>query len=453
MSARRAIWEVARRELVERSRSRAMRISFIVVLALAVGGAVAAARLGQGTPTDDVALVGTRSVAMAPALQLQAEAAGRAVDIHRLRTVASARRAVDDGSVDVALVDGARLIVKRSQSDEAAALVKSAVAAQGALTRLESLGLTRAQAIEALTPRPLPVDLRGRSEAEQGLVYAGIMLLLLALATYGGAVASSVTEEKSSRVVELLLTTVSPRRLLTGKVLGVGALGVAQLAVTGGAALAAGRLAGGAGLPSGAAGTVALVVLWFLLGYAFYSVAFAAVGALVSRQEDLSATSAPLVGVLMGSFVLSIFALDFGRTPDSTIAQIAGFLPPTAPMIVPTRMVVGEMGAIELIVAVALELAGTALLIVVAARVYERAILRIGAPVNLGSLLGGSGAKAGGADHHEMLRGLVCLFGGGVLVLAAGEVSPIAVMLVAAGLFLVVRAAVRATTGAGPASG
>ena len=100
--------------------------------------------------------------------------------------------------------------------------------------------------------------------------------------------ARGVTEEKSSRVVELLLTTLSPRRLLAGKVLGVGLLGLAQLVVAGGAALAAGRLAGGAGLPSAAPETVALVLLWFVLGYVFYSVAFAAVGALVSRQEDLA---------------------------------------------------------------------------------------------------------------------------------------------------------------------
>ena len=100
--------------------------------------------------------------------------------------------------------------------------------------------------------------------------------------------APSVTEEKSSRVVELLLTTLSPRRLLAGKVLGIGLLGLAQLLLAGGAALAAGQLAGGAGLPSAAPEAVALVLLWFVLGYVFYSVAYAAVGALVSRQEDLA---------------------------------------------------------------------------------------------------------------------------------------------------------------------
>ena len=84
------------------------------------------------------------------------------------------------------------------------------------------------------------------------MLAVGLMaLLLLVLVFYGQAVAQGVTEEKSSRVVELLLTTLSPRRLLTGKVLGIGLLGLAQLLLAGGAALVAGQLAGGAGLPVG----------------------------------------------------------------------------------------------------------------------------------------------------------------------------------------------------------
>ena len=390
MNGRRAIWEVARRELVERLRSRAVRLSMVLMLVLAVGGAIAAARVGQGTPTDDIGLVGTRAAAMAPALRLEARAADRRVHLHRLAGVAAASRAVRDGRVDVALVDGSRLIVRRSRSGPAVSVVQNAVAAQRTFTRYRTLGLTQAQALEALVPRPLPVAALEPTtgDAELGVISIGALALFAALVGYGNAVAASVTEEKSSRVVELLLTTVSPRRLLTGKVLGIGLLGVAQLTLTGAAALAAGRLAGGDGLPSGATGTVALVVLWFLLGYAFYSVAYAAVGALVSRQEDLSTASAPITWLLVGAFWLSLMALDFGRNPNGTVAQIAAFVPPTAPMIVPTRVVAGDMSAIALATAIGLELLGTVGLILLGARVYERAILRIGAPVRLRGLLG-----------------------------------------------------------------
>jgi ABC-2 type transport system permease protein len=388
----RGIWEVARLELVERSRSRALRASIAVTLVLAVGGAIAVARVGSSVPTDHVGLSGPHSLALGPALRFEARAAGRRVELTRFGDAAAARRAVDTGVVDVAVIDAARLVVKGSGADDAVSVVQSAVADQRRVDRFRALGLTQAQALLALQPRPLPVVALQRpaiDEDTQGVLYVGLLVLFAALVGYGNAVAVSVTEEKSSRVIELVLTTISPRRLLTGKVLGIGVLGMAQLIVTGAAALAAGRLAGGSGLPSGATGTVALVILWFLLGYAFYSVAFAAVGALVSRQEDLSAASAPIMAVLVGSFWVSLLALDFGRNPDGSFAQIAAFLPPTAPMVVPTRVIAGDMGAGAVIVAVGLELLATVGLILFAARVYERAILRIGAPVHLRGLLRG----------------------------------------------------------------
>ena len=439
MSGWRGIWEVARRELVERSRSRALRISMVLVLVLAVGGAVAAARLEQGTPTDDVGLVGSRAVAMVPALRLEARSAGRRVHLHRLGTVAAAKRAVRDGRLDVALVDGSRLIVRRSRSGPAVSVVQNAVAAERAFTRFRTLGLTQAQALEALAPRPLPIDTleHAQRDAEQGVLAVGALVLFAALVGFGSAVAAGVTEEKSSRVVELLLTTVAPRRLLAGKVLGIGLLGMAQLTVTGGAALAAGRLAGGAGLPSGATGTVALVVLWFLLGYAFYSVAYAATGALVSRQEDLSAASAPITWVLIGSFWFSVLALDFGRNPNGTLAQIGAFFPPTAPMIVPTRVVAGDMGAVGLSCAIGLELLATVGLVLLAARVYERAILRIGAPVRLRGLLSHESPERTPPPADRRLRsGIAVLLAGGAFILIDGA-GAVEIVLVVVGLVLV----------------
>ncbi|HUO69431.1 MAG TPA: ABC transporter permease [Solirubrobacteraceae bacterium] len=384
MSARRSICEVARRELVERSRSRVTRVSLALLLILSVGGAIAAARLTGGTPTDHVGIVGARSVALEPAIRLEARAAGRRVSLHELANRAAAVQAVRDGTIDVAVLDGQRLLVKRSSSSAAARDVRAAVAAQTARERLRSFGLTDAQALTALTPPALPVDVLEPTaksvERTRGLLYVGMIVLYIALVGFGNAVAQGVTEEKSSRVVELLLTTVSPRRLLAGKVTGIGLLGLAQLLLAGTAALIAGRLAGGAGLPSGAPGAVALVLLWFALGYIFYSVAFAGVGALVSRQEDLASASAPVTVVLVASWIVAMVAL---QDPNGTLARIAAFVPPLAPMVVPARVVLGDMGALGLIAAIAVDVVATIAMILLAARIYERAILQIGAPVTL----------------------------------------------------------------------
>ncbi|MGZ4184475.1 MAG: ABC transporter permease [Solirubrobacteraceae bacterium] len=385
MSVRRAVWEVARRELVERSRSRALRVSLVLLLILSVGGAIAAARLSGGTPTDDVGLVGPRSVALEPAIRLQAKAAGRRVHLHPLASATAAFRAVRGGAIEVVLLDGSRIIVKTSRSQPAVRVLQQAVAAQGVFDRLRSLGLSQARALGVLAPRALPVQAlkpRPRNyDRNQALISISLFVLFMALAFFGQAVAQGVTEEKSSRVVELLLTTVSPRRLLAGKIIGVGLLGLALLLIPGAAALAAGQLAGGAGLPSAAPEAVALILLWFVLGYIFYSVAFAAVGALVSRQEDLNTAILPVTAALTGAFYVAFIAVN--TNPNGTLARIAAFLPPLSPMVVPARVVLGDMTAVGLALAVALEVLAIVGMVLLAARTYERAILRIGAPVKL----------------------------------------------------------------------
>jgi ABC-2 type transport system permease protein len=325
-------------------------------------------------------------------------------------------------------------------------VVQQAVADQETFTRFRGLGLTQDQALEATAPPPLPVAVLDPepSEDDQALVAIGMIALFAALVGFGNAVAVSVTEEKASRVIELLLTTMPPRRLLTGKVIGIGVLGVGEIAVVGAAALAGAQIAGGSGLPEGAAGTVALVVLWFLLGFAFYSVAFAAVGALVSRQEDLSAAVTPLTLLLSVAYWISLLAVDFGRDPHSTLAEILAFVPPVAPMIVPTLVVAGDMGALALLAAIALDIAATVGLIWIAARVYERAILRIGAPVSLRSVFGAGESPAWRlqGEDHVLRVGVAALLAGGLFTLQSGP-SLATIALVVIGLGLVVIAVLR----------
>jgi ABC-2 type transport system permease protein len=434
MSGRREIWEVARREFVERWRSRAMRVSFLIVLVLVVAGAAAMTLTDDSTPTDDFGLVGARAVALEPALRLAAAAADREARFQPLRDRAAAERAVRDGDVDVAIVDG-RLVVKEDRSSPATAVAQRAIAGQATVTRLEAAGMTREEALAALAPDARPVDvLEPRAadrERDEGMLFVGMLLLFMALVVYGQSVASSVAEEKSSRVIELLLTTLAPRRLLAGKVFGVGALGVAQLAVVCAAGLITTEVAGGEGLPPSAPETIALIVGWFILGFGFYSVAYAALGALVSRQEDLEATTAPVNILLIGAYWGSMVAM---ANPDGTWAQIAAFLPPLAPMVVPTRVVLGDMGAIALVAAVAVELIATLALIRVAAGIYERSILRIGAPISLRSALGAAPARASVPDSVLQGAAVVAVLG----AVIAGLETPLGIALMAAGLLLVV---------------
>jgi ABC-2 type transport system permease protein len=378
-------------------------------------------------------------MALAPALRLAERTEERTARVHRLRDRAAAVRAVRAGDVDVAIIDG-RLVVKESRSGAAVGIAQRAIAAQDAVKRLQAAGLTQQQALSALAPRLPAVQVlepgaRDR-ERDEGMLWIGVLILFAALIIYGQAAASSVAEEKSSRVIELLLTSLAPRRLLAGKVMGVGALGVAQLTVVCAAGLISAQLAGGEGLPPSAPETVALVVGWFVLGFAFYSVAYAALGALVSRQEDLEATTAPVNVLLIAAYFGALEAI---QTPDGTWAQIAAFLPPLSPMVVPTRVVLGDMGTIGLLAAVAIELVAILLLIRVAAGIYERSILRIGAPISLRSALATAGATTAHAHIHVPSVLLQCaavaaLLGGAIV----GTSEALGIVLLATGLVLVV---------------
>ncbi len=446
MSPRRGVWEVARRELVERSRSRVLRVSLVLLLIMAVGGAIAAARLSGRTPTDDIGLVGARAVALEPAIRLQARAAARRVRIHELASATARRLAVRNGSIDVALLDDNRMLVKTSRSQPAVRVVRDAVAAQAVLDHLRSTGLSQTEALSLLTPPALPVDVLETSahntDQNRTLITVGLLSLFIVLAFFGQAVAQGVTEEKSSRVIELLLTTLPPRRLLAGKVLGIGLLGVLLLLLPGAAALAAGHLAGGAGLPSAAPEAIALVLMWFVLGYVFYSVAFAAVGALVSRQEDLQTAMLPVNAVLIAAFYL---ALIVSGSPNGTVARVAAFLPPFSPTVVPMRMVLGDMNAIALTAAVAIDLLATAGLVALAGGIYERAILRIGAPVKLRRLFARrprASQPAGLAvveQRHAQSADLILRVTALALVLAGALIGfrqTVAIVLMALGLLL-----------------
>jgi ABC-2 type transport system permease protein len=431
MSARRAIWEVGRREFLDRWRSRAMRVSYGILLLLVVAGAVVAS-VSDRTPADHFGLVGPRAVALAPALQLAAQADDREARTQRLPDPAAADRAVRRGDVDVAIV-GERLVVNDSRSDAAVAVAQRAIAGERAVEQLRAAGLSEKQALETIVGRPARVDVLDPDAAERdrdtGMLWVGVLVLFFSLIVYGQSVAASVAEEKSSRVIELLLTSLAPRQLLAGKVLGIGALGVVQLATVCAAGLVSARIAGGEGLPPSAPETVALVVGWFVLGFAFFSVAYAALGALVSRQEDLEATTAPVNVLLIAAYFGANAAI---QDPNGTWAQVVAFLPPLSPMVVPSRVVLGDMGALELMAAVAIELLATLLLIRLAASVYERSILRIGAPISLRSALAGA---AGGVPVRLVQATAVVALVAGVVV---GTGEPLGIALLATGGLLVI---------------
>ena len=152
----------------------------------------------------------------------------------------------------------------------------------------------------------------------------GAAFLLGSLAIYGQWVLAGVVEEKSNRVVELILSTVRPRHLLVGKVVGIGLLGLTQLALVAG--LAAVLLAAGVyDAPASLGRSVALVVPWFALGFALYAVAYATAGALAAQQQDANSAGQPVTYTLLAAFFVGYAALS--ADAESAIANLLTVFP------------------------------------------------------------------------------------------------------------------------------
>jgi ABC-2 type transport system permease protein len=182
--------------------------------------------------------------------------------------------------------------------------------------------------------------------------------------------------------VEVLLAAVRPVQLLAGKIIGIGLVGLLQLFIIGGIGLVVALAFDRIVLPPGAAGTIGLILVWFILGYAFYSCLFAVAGAIVSRQEELQNTVTPLNLVLVASFFLAFSAL---QNPDGTLAQVASYLPPVAPLVMPPLVAGGTVPAWEVALSVLITLATIVALVPLAGRIYSGAVLRTGARVKLGA--------------------------------------------------------------------
>jgi ABC-2 type transport system permease protein len=189
-----------------------------------------------------------------------------------------------------------------------------------------------------------------------------------------------VVEEKSSRVVEVLLSAIRARHLLTGKVIGLGLLGLGQLFTVVTLGLVAATAVGAIEVDGDVIAAAALALVWFVVGYAFYACLFACAGALVPRQEELQSVTTPLTLVLLISFFISFGA---PSDPDGTLAHVTAFIPMTAPIVMPARIALGEAPMGEVMAAIVVTLGAAAALIPLAGRIYSGAVLRTGSAVKL----------------------------------------------------------------------
>lgn len=377
-------WLVAVRELRERARSRAFRASLLVLILVVAGVIVVPALLEDDDEPRDIGLTGTAPASLTDAIEDQGRGVGMETIVRRYDTVAAGQDAVREGDVDVLVVDARRLVWRRQPDEQLRAVVTAAIQVVAVLDRAAAAGFEPAQVATLLEPAAVDdVELSrvaGRTPDDETAVLIMNVLLLMAIATFGGLVLTGVVEEKTTRVVEVLLARIRARTLLAGKVAGIGLLGLGQVVVTAAAALIATTTVDAFDVPAARGAVLAWAIVWFLLGYALYAMAYGVLGSLASRPEDAQSTSGPATVVLIAGYWASFVAIG---SPDALAAVLVSLVPPTAPFAMPTRIAMGAAAWWEPYVSAALTVTAVAALVALGGRVYAGAVLHSGPRLTL----------------------------------------------------------------------
>lgn len=388
----RSVVQVALREIRERGRTKGYLISTVLTLLVVVALVVLPRVLG-GPEEHTVGLVGAgneeivaAAVEVATAGDTPGEEPSVVIDSVSFTDRDAGLAALESGEVNAVLVDAAEIVVETAGfggSNLPGLLQRGAAALE--LERLVSEGgQTAVEVIEVMTSDPLMTTTTSGDDPEdesRGVVaYAGLMLLYVAILVYGSTILSGVTEEKSNRVVEVLLSTLRPWQLLAGKVAGIGALGIAQFLITVVTGVVTLRITGVVELPVAGPVTVANLVLWFVLGFLLYAVMFGAAGSLASRPEDAQNLAFPMSLLAVAGLFASFAALE---NPDGTAALITTFIPLTSPFVVPVRVALEAIPLWQYLLAVAATMLAIVGMIFVAGRIYTGGLLQFGARVGL----------------------------------------------------------------------
>ncbi|MBO3735249.1 ABC transporter permease [Glycomyces niveus] len=374
---------VAGREIRVRGLSKANIVSLIVTVVI-VGALAALPTLIGGDDGDEkIGLAGANAAAM----QAQLDAMG-GFDITVYGTAAEAEQAVEDETVEAAVADGS-LYSRDGVGNELETRLDAAWQAAGVQTNLANAGLSDQEIAGALTVKPLEFvtlesgGVTGPLDYFTGLVISIIMFMMLM--TPVQYIAMGVVEEKSSRIVEILLTSLKPWQLLGGKVIGLGVISlvnlVAMVAVGLGVSAATGMLSD---LPPGTASAAVSTVGWWLIAFALFGTLAGGVGSLVSRQEESGSVLTPLIMSLTVSYIGAIFLLN---APTSTFAEILSLVPPFSAIAMPTRMAIADVPAWQIGLSAGLLALAAAGALALGAQLYKRSVLFTGSRLKLSEAL------------------------------------------------------------------
>jgi ABC-2 type transport system permease protein len=365
-SAARSTWLVARREITMRLRSKAFLISTGILMLAILASIIVGGLLSATTSAPKVAVVSGTS-AVVEGVQ--------GLDVTQADSVEAAEQLVRDETVDAAIVP---------RGGQQAQSAQPTPPGQPALD-YEVVALTEAPAsvVSLLSVEPQVHLLDPEADDDDrflsyiiGIAF-GIVFFMSAI-TFGSTIAQSVVEEKQTRVVEILLSTITARELMAGKVLGNSILAFGQIAVIAVISALGLTITGQSALLGSLGPAIAWFIVFFVFGFVLLAALYAATAALVSRQEDVGSVTSPVTMLVMIPYFLVIFF-----NSDETIMGIMSYVPFSAPVGMPLRLFLGDAAWWEPLVSLAILAVTTVVVIAIGSRIYANSLLRTGARVKL----------------------------------------------------------------------
>jgi len=406
----RATLVIARRELLERVRTKWFLVMTLIgpigMIAMIVVPALIASSSTAGTKVEIVDRTHVLAEPIGKALgafdwKVSTVAPETADDIE----LAKIRDSQINGFITIPedALDGGEILYRGDNaSSQAVSLILGKVinlAVQG--ERGKRAGLDDTHLAKLLAPATFKTrHTTGETEGTSGMgaffiAYILAFILYMVITLYGVAVMRSVVTEKTSRVMEMMVAAVKPRALMAGKILGVGGAGLIQIAIwlSMGAAMLAyretilgwfGVSAGGAALPPFAGIEVAVVLVYFVLGFFFYSAMYAAVGAMVSSEQDTQQVQMPVTMLL----VIGVLCLQVvSNAPRGSSATVMSNVPLWSPMLMPMRYVLGGASLGEVGISLGILIVSTLLVVRAAAKIYRVGVLMYGKRPSLRELV------------------------------------------------------------------
>ena len=401
---------IARRELLERVRSKWFVVMTLLgpvfMVAMVVIPAVIASRGASGTRVDIVDRSGVVSQPLALALQLldwkpNVVSPDATVEEEQARI----RENKINGFVLIAkdALDGGPIVYRGDNASSQAVSLTLTFTVNTVVQQARGVrdGLSADRLVKLLATANFKATLdNGEGEGSSGMgafliAYILAFVLYMVITLYGVAVMRSVVQEKTSRVMELMVAAVKPQSLMGGKILGVGAAGLIQITVWLGigavtlayreALLGAFGISGaGAPIPPLAFTEISVVLVFFVLGFFFYSAMYAAVGAMVSSEQDTQQVQMPVTMLLViGVMCLQVVSND----PRGSTAATMTMVPLWSPMLMPMRYVLGGASLGEVALSIGILLVSTALVVRAAAKIYRVGVLLYGKRPSVRELL------------------------------------------------------------------